>query len=191
MNPIARCFEKEYSNTQLRSEETNIECTGSQFFGFVGMNTSEPPLMQRSPLLPLALNRILIVEHIWKQYQACNCSADTPGNATADWIVRLMMHFIVVDTSEKFMFGPMTSSSGEFLRRRHPAETLHIFQGYCQNVTYFCSCCPTIHQFWWKRSENFSTFNLLWKITRSPRFSNFLRFNNENYSFSEICFSKS
>ena len=38
-------------------------------------------------------------------------------NYVADWIVRLMMHFIVVDTSEKFMFGPMTSSSGESLKR--------------------------------------------------------------------------
>ena len=38
-----------------------------------------------------------------------------PQIAPADWIVRLMMHFIVVETSEKFMFGPMTSSSGEFL----------------------------------------------------------------------------
>ena len=26
------------------------------------------------------------------------------------WIVRLMMHFIVVDNSEKFMFGFMTST---------------------------------------------------------------------------------
>jgi len=34
------------------------------------------------------------------------------------WIVRLMMHFIVVETSEKFMFGPMTSSSGEFIALR-------------------------------------------------------------------------